>query len=171
MGRIILTREKLEEFYNKTEEYYKQSNLLESEETTMKEIKNQKVVDLYFKRKFDSLEENRKKEYDTIMEEDKHYQFIVSIKKQIDDYICQNDDLINVHYDTVFLPLTKEASEKIQQLNETYIEKRKELNDKKEEVLTMLSGCENYDQEMVILNSYGIVSYSKYDDMESKMKN
>ena len=105
------------------------------------------------------------------MEEDKHYQFIVSIKKQIDDYICQNDDLINVHYDTVFLPLTKEASEKIQQLNETYIEKRKELNDKKEEVLTMLSGCENYDQEMVILNSYGIVSYSKYDDMESKMKN
>ena len=142
------------------------------EETIMKEIKNQKVVELYFKRKDEALEKERLKKYDESKEEDKHYKFIISIQEQINDYIAQNDDLKDVHYDALaFLPLEKESSERIMQLNETYREKRKDLNEKKEEVLTMLSGCETYDQEMVVLNSYGIVSYGKYGDMEAKMKN
>ena len=69
------------------------------------------------------------------------------------------------------LPCTPECSKEIEKLRKLSMDEVDKVHEEKHEVLTMLSGCETYDQEMVVLNSYGIVSYGKYGDMEAKMKN
>lgn len=63
--------------------------------------------------------------------------------------------------------MTEESKEAIDLLNETYKKEKKELESKKEEILALLSGCERYEQEMMVLNAYGIVSY---DDRERLVK-
>lgn len=130
----------------------------EREVIKVKEIRNQKVVDLYYERQFALLEENHKKEYELIKKEDKHYQFIESIQKQIDNYVKENEeDLKGETLHVNCFSMTKESSKKIDDLESRYAEKKKELQAVKAEVLAMISGCETYEQEMEILKSYKIV--------------
>ena len=122
----------------------------------MREIKNQKAVDLYFDRKKKALGEDYKNSYNEISEQDEHYLFAFSIQEKFDDYIKNNDDLKNEKI-KVLLPPTEETKKKFEELRLIYEENVKNLNKESEEILAMLSGCETYEQEMTILRSYGIV--------------
>ena len=141
----------------------------ESEEKKMKEIKNQKVVDLYFTRK----KENLRKEFEIskkyIVESDDNNVFIQQLKCQLDKYIEENEIKDVEKFTFPMLPLTVESKNKHDEVYKDYYKKLKELDDTKAEILVMLSGCETYEQEMKILHSYNIVSFNtNYIKMETK---
>ena len=130
----------------------------EREEKKMKEIKNQKVVDLYFKRKKQLIEEDYRNERKNIVEADKHQIFVTSLMDHLKTYIDDNEDLdVKIHSFLFSLPLCPESINKENELSEKYQAQFDMLKKEESEVLAMLSGCEIYEQEMVILKSYGIV--------------
>lgn len=129
----------------------------EREEINMKEIRNQSVVDLYFSRKqeeFDKLRDKKKKE---ILQADVNYTFAAELQRQLDEYSKDKEELANIKLD-IQLPVTKESNEMLFKIDAEFLKLCKSLAQNKKEVISMLSGCETYDQEMVILKSYGIVS-------------
>ena len=138
----------------------KSKDLKEREETKMKEIKNQKVVDLYFKRKEEALADEFEVTDKAIVDTDKNQIFIQGIKQQLDTYIEDNDIEAEVVYP--ILPFTKETEEKRLETYNDYKKKLDELNNLKEEILAMLYGCETYEQEMEILHTYKIVNYNSH---------
>ena len=131
----------------------------ESEENKMKEIKNQKVVDLYFERKKNALDNAYIEDIKAVEKIDPNKVFIEELKKQFDDYVEANVDNKNekLSFD-IFLPLTEGCSKTIAELKRQYIDNKKQLEEDKKEILAMLSGCETYEQEMVVLKNYYIVN-------------
>ena len=136
--------------------------LKEREEKKMKEIKNQKVVDLYFKRKEEALKEEFEAIRENINEIDSNYIFIKQLKDQFNEYVEKNEikDVIK----NVFpeLPLTEESEARCQEAYNDYTKRIDELNSFKEEILALLSGCDTYEQEMEILQTYKIVNYNTH---------
>jgi hypothetical protein len=130
----------------------------EREEKKMKEIKNQKVVDLYFKRKEEVLKNEFEAAKDAIVKADSNYAFIKQLKDQFDEYIEKNEikDVIKNAFPE--LPLTEESETKCNEAYNDCTKRIDELNHFKEEILAMLSGCETYEQEMEILRGYYIVT-------------
>jgi hypothetical protein len=107
----------------------------EREENKMKEIKNQKVVDLYFKRKEKALEDEFDAIREKVKEADANYIFIKQYNDQINEYIKTNEikDLcINVE-----LPLTEESVAKRNEAYDDYRKKLEELNNIKEEITAL----------------------------------
>ena len=130
----------------------------EREENKMKEIKNQKVVDLYFERKKEALEEKYKTAKEAIVEADKNYIFVKQLKKQFKEYIDENEIEGSLIEPVISLPLTTESIDTLDKVGEDNYKKTKELYSIKEEITALLSGCETYEQEMEILRSYNIVT-------------
>ena len=64
------------------------------------------------------------------------------------------------------LPCTPECSKEIEKLRELSMDEVDKVHEMKHEVLTMLSGCDTYEQEMAVLRSYGIVSDKTVKMME-----
>ncbi len=155
-SRYTITPEGIERYDQAMKEYINK----EREEKKMKEILNQKVVDLYFKRKKEVLE----KEFDTIRENikeaDSNYIFIKQHNDQINEYI-KSSELKGISVN-VKLPLTEESVAKRDEADNDYKKKINELNNIKEEILALLSGCETYEQEMEILHTYKIVNYNSH---------
>lgn len=146
-----VTTEGLDNYFNK---------MLEREENKMKEIKNQKVVDLYFKRKEKILADEFKATNKAIVDADKNKIFILGIKQQLDTYIEENEIETKVVYPE--LPVTEETHNKLNETCNDYHKKLDELKNLKEEVLALLSGCDTYEQEMEILQTYKIVNYNTH---------
>lgn len=163
----VLTPEKLERYDKAIKEYINK----ESEEIKMKEIKNQKVVDLYFERRKEALND----EFDTInksiVDADKHHIFMQDLKYQFETYLEDNEIKdktafsMNESKEIVFfpvLPLTDESKDKQTEAYNDYKKKLDELNNIKEEITALLSGCDTYEQEMEILQTYKIVNYNTH---------
>lgn len=130
----------------------------ESEENKMKEIKNQKVIDLYFKRRKEALNDEFDAIRENIKEVDSNYIFIKQLKDQFNEYIEKNE-IKDVNTNTFpVLSLTEESMAKCDEAFDDLNKKINELNDLKEEIIALLSGCDTYEQEMVILKNYGIVT-------------
>jgi len=130
----------------------------ESEETKMKEIKNQQVVDLYFKRKQDAINKALDNAQRRIVEADKNHIFINQLKEQYNTYVEENEiKNVVVPSFSLTLPLTVESNNEFKRVSSEFNKQLDELNNLKEEIIAMLSGCVAYEQEMEILKSYGIV--------------
>lgn len=129
----------------------------------MKEIKNQKVVDLYFERKKNILEEEHRATQEAIIEADKNYIFVQQLKDQFNAYVEENE-IKNINKDIAedALPLTEETNNKYDEIYNDYLNKVRELKNLKEEITAMLSGCETYEQEMEILHTYNIIDYNTH---------
>lgn len=154
MKRHTLTPEDLKRFEQAINEQFNK----ESEEKKMKEIKNQKVVDLYFSRKKEVLVDEFNTTREAIKEIDNNYIFIKQLKDQFKEYIEKNElkDVNINNFPT--LHLTEESKAKYDEAYNDYNNKLGELNNLKEEILALLSGCETYEQEITILKSYKIVT-------------
>jgi hypothetical protein len=154
MKRHTLTPENLKRFEQAINEQFNK----ESEEKKMKEIKNQKVVDLYFSRKKEVLLDEFNTTREAIKEIDNNYIFIKQLKDQFKEYIEKNEikDVNINNFPT--LHLTEESKAKYDEVYNDYNNKLGELNNLKEEILALLSGCETYEQEITILKSYKIVT-------------
>lgn len=133
-------------------------NFKESEETKMKEIKNQKVVDLYYDRKEKELKDAMNADIETARNNDLHQKFVTDLKKSFDKYVKDHSLELKseVNFD-VSLPYTDERIETVEKIREQGLDSIAKIYSEKKEVLAMLSGCETYEQEMAILRSYGIV--------------
>lgn len=129
----------------------------ESEENKMKEIKNQKVVDLYFERKKKVLEKAHLEDVMAAENIDPNRVFVNDLKRQFDEYVGENVDKDNMLFN-VSLPLTEGCAATIAELKRQYNDNIKQLKADKEEILAMLSGCETYDQELVVLKNYYVVN-------------
>lgn len=134
----------------------------EREEKKMKEIRNQKVVDLYFKRKEEVLSDEFDAIRENVKEADRNYIFIKQLKEQFDEYI-EKYEIKDVNKN-VFpaLSLSEESMAKCDEVYDDYKKKLNELNSVKEEITALLSGCETYEQEMEILQTYKIVNYNTH---------
>ena len=145
----------------------------EGEKTTMKEIKNQKVVDLYFERKVRELKKKLDEDIKAVESQDPNKSFVSELRKQFETYVTEND--LNTESKNIViqfgasLPCTDTSSKAIKKLRDESLDAVEKVHEEKNEVLTMLSGCETYDQKMVVLNSYGIVNYDKHDNLVAKM--
>ena len=129
-----------------------------SEENKMKEIKNQKVVDLYFERRKEALNDEFDAIRENIQEVDSNYIFTKQLKDQFNEHIEKNEIKdVNINIFPV-LPLTEESKAKCDEAYNDYKKKLDDLNNIKEEITALLSGCETYEQEMEILRSYNIVT-------------
>lgn len=130
----------------------------EREENKMKEIKNQKVVDLYFERRKEALNDKFDAIRENVEEVDSNYIFIKQLKDQFNEHIEKNEIKdVNINIFPV-LPLTEESKAKCDEAYNDYKKKLDDLNNIKEEITALLSGCETYEQEMEILRSYNIVT-------------
>ena len=128
----------------------------------MKEIKNQKVVDLYFKRREEALEKEFDAIRENIKEADSNYIFIKQLKDQFNEYI-EKSEIKDVNTNAFpALPLTEESMAKCDEAFNDHKKKIDELNNIKEEIIALLSGCEAYEQEMEILHTYKIVNYNSH---------
>lgn len=137
----------------------------DEEECKMKEIKNQKVVNLYFTRVKNELEKEYAESIKTIKENDENQKFIATLKCQLDQFTKGNE--IPVSFNVVISD-TKETIEKIIELTNEKNKKLDELREFREEIEAMLSGCQTYEQEMKVLHTYNIVHYDKdYAGMRS----
>ena len=130
----------------------------------MNEILNQKVVDLYFERKRKLLEDTCKQEIETVKHIDPHQSFVAELKRQFDEYVEANKtELKSLAKNSmlefnVSLPCTLEYSETKIKLYEQLQQNINKLDELKEEILAMLSGCaENPAREMEVLKAYGII--------------
>ena len=147
----------------------------EREDIKMKTIRNEEVVKLYFERKNEEINKEFNEKKELLVKEDPNEKFIEDLRKNFDEKVLSikeeisHEDEREIYFRCV-LPLTKDTKEKVKELNLEYDKKREALRTKEKEVRAMLSGCETYEQEMVILNSYKIVSYNNGEDAESKMK-
>ena len=130
----------------------------ESEENKMKEIKNQKVVDLYFERKKKALEKAHLEDVKAAEKIDPNRVFVEELKKQFDDYVDANVDKGKITHFSIDLPLSEGCAETIAELKRQYNDNIKQLDADKEEIIAMLSGCETYEQELVVLKNYYIVN-------------
>lgn len=136
----------------------------ESEESKMKEIKNQKVVDLYFSRKEEEINKRYTETREELFKIDKNQIFIDELKKQYTDYYEANKDEISFltgKFD-IMLPLTEETKLKNIENDNLFKKEIDQLNEVKEEIIALLSGCETYEQEMEILHTYKIVNYNSH---------
>ena len=140
----------------------------ESEENKMKEIKNQKVVDLHFERKKKLIDNAYIEDVKAAEKIDPNRVFVEELKKQFNDYVEANVDNKNekLSFD-ISLPLTEGCSKTIAEIKRQYIDNKTQLEEDKEEILAMLYGCETYEQELVVLRSYGIVSDNKMVSLET----
>lgn len=134
----------------------------EREEKKMKEIKNQKVVDLYFQRKEKVLSDEFDAIRESVKEIDCNYIFIKQLKDQFNEYVEKNE--IKDVDKNVFpvLSLSEESMAKCDEAYHDYKKKLDELNSIKEEITALLFGCETYEQEMEILQTYKIVNYNTH---------
>lgn len=131
----------------------------EREENKMKEIKNQKVVDLYFNRKKEEITKKYEETHAELIKNDRNQMFVAELKKQFDEYCEVNkDDFAVTEEWNVALPITEESKLKDIENIHQYQNEIDQLNNLKEEIIALLSGCETYEQEMEILRSYNIVT-------------
>lgn len=158
MKKHTLTPEDLKRFEQAINEQFNK----EGEEKKMKEIKNQEVVDLYFSRKKEVLLDEFDTTQKAIREIDNNHIFIKQLKDQFKEYIEKNEikDVNINNFPT--LNLTKESKVKYDEAYNDYNNKLDKLNNLKEEILALLSGCETYEQEMEILQTYKIVNYNTH---------
>ena len=129
----------------------------EREENKMKEIKNQKVVDLYYERKEKELKDAMNADIEAAESIDKHQKFVADLKKQFEKYVENTELKTEPKSFDVSLPYTEECVATVEKIREQCLDSIKKVRAEKAEVIAMLSGCETYDQEMTILRSYGIV--------------
>lgn len=131
----------------------------ESEETKMetKKIRNVEVVDMFFDRKRDEAERKFAKEKQNILNADPNRSFAKAIENKLKDYIAENDLKVEIDDDFIKLPLTKDSEEAYKELCTKYEKQWKIEEANKNELLAMLSGCDKYEQEMIILKSYGVI--------------
>ena len=145
------------------EEIFNRSLNKEREENNMA-MRNEKVVELYFKREREKLTKTFEEKKEKAIKKDENQKFVETLKCQFDKYVEATEKEsrpLEVSLCNIQLPYTDETHQKIRELEEEYNVKRLgELNKKKEEIIALLSGCENYEQEMRILNTYKIVKYS-----------
>ena len=152
--------------YDKAVKDYIKGNLKEGEETTMKEIKNHKVVELYFERKVRELKKKLNEDIKGAEDIDPHKSFVDYLLREFNTYVENNADLDGKCKFEVTLPCTPECSKEIEKLRELSMDEVDKVHEMKHEVLTMLSGCDTYEQEMAVLRSYGIVSDKTVKMME-----
>lgn len=137
----------------------------EEEIARMKEIKNQKVVDLYFTRVKNELEKECAEGIKKAKENDENQKFIATLKCQLDQFTKGNEIPVSFN---VSISDTRETIEKIIELTNEKNRKFNELRNFKEEIEAMLSGCQTYEQEMKVLHTYNIVHYDEnYAGMHS----
>lgn len=136
----------------------------ESEENKMKEIKNQKVVDLYFKRKQEDIDKRYSEAREELFKSDRNQIFIAELKKQYDEYYEINKEDLGFKLEkfNVTLPLTEESKLKNAEIDNQYKKEFDQLNELKEEIIALLSGCDRYEHEMEILHTYNIVTYNTH---------
>ena len=137
---------------------------LEREEKKMKEIKNQKVVDLYFKRKQEDIDKRYSEAREELFKSDKNQIFIAELKKQYDEYYEINKEDIGFKLEkfNIVLPLTEESKSKNAEIDNQFKKEYDQFDELKEEIIALLSGCDTYEQEMEILHTYNIVSYNSH---------
>ena len=82
-------------------------------------------------------------------------EIIEEIKKITDQYNL-NNKLINE--DKINSFCTEETCWRIANINDIEINKLNQIKEDKEEILTMISGCETYEQELEILKAYEIIN-------------
>ena len=151
--------------YNKPPEYDKK------EETNMKEIKNQQIVDLYYSKKVKALHDKVKEECKQLEAVDTHKSFIEDLKKQFDKHVEKHNieftksPLAELKFD-VKIPCTPECLASQEEIRKVCMDEVEKVHTEKAEVLAMLSGCDTYEQEMAVLRSYGIVSDKTVKMME-----
>ena len=147
-----LTPDKLERYDQAISKYINK----EGEEKKMKEIKNQKVVDLYFKRKNEEIDKRHAEACEKLIKSDKNQIFVEELTKQYYEYFEENKDDFQNDIDKckIELPLTKETDEKFIEIDSQFRKESGHLKELKEEILALLSGCDTYEQEMEILQTY-----------------
>lgn len=143
---------------NTTISYNKPPEDDKKEETIMKEIKNQQIVDLYFERKVRELKKKLDEDIKVTETADPHKSFVEYLRSEFNTYVENNVDLNGKFKFDVSLPCTPECSKAIEKLRNLSMDEVDKVHEMKHEVLTMLFGCDTYEQEMAVLRSYGIVS-------------
>lgn len=128
----------------------------------MKEIKNEQVVALYFKRQLQKLQQEREDEQEVVKNRDVHQLFLKGLCEAFQSYLKENG--LSQTYLSGRIDYSPETEKEIDAIQTKYDQKIKELNEKEKEVRALLSGCDRYSEEMAILNGYGIVKYDPHCD-------
>jgi len=134
-------------------------NSITKEIDTMKEIKTIKILDLYSnkmrKEHFNSFD----KAEDEILNKDPLYSSIKDKVREINNLIIKHG------YDEIKLNLKQYTDETTDELLEHLakesLDEQEALSDKIFEIKSMLSACDTYEQEMKVLETYGVVKDGK----------
>ena len=129
---------------------------LEEEENKMK---TREIVELYFDKCKQNLYEETIRARDRITEWDAN---VIALNKLMDEMKTITETVNPGHLiikeECLAFYYTEETIDKLNALSEKEREELANLNSDNIEVLTMLSGCETYEQEMTILKAYNIVT-------------
>lgn len=123
-----------------------------------KEIKNEQVVKLHFERQLRKLQQMREDEKEAVRNRDVHQLFLKGLSETFQRYLKENG-LSQTHL-SGRIDYTPETEKEIDAIQAKYDQQIQRLKEKEKEVRALLSGCETYRQEMVILHSYAIVNYN-----------
>lgn len=135
------------------------TNLNNKEEN--KEMKSQVIVDLYFRNLKEAVEEMTMKTVEELTAADPIVSEIQQKVNEIRDIISKNKEIIADRYasfDVMIRDLITVDTEAA--ITKAYEEKKKEdsrLESLKREIMTMLTPCETYNDEIKILFAYGII--------------
>ena len=124
-------------------------------------MKSKVILDLYFNNMKAAVKEKTENTIDALTSTDPIVsaiqQKVCEIRKIIDDNmhsIASKDASFDVKIDDLMSKETEASIEKIYEERETEINR---LNMLKNEIMTMLTPCETYDEELDILFAYGII--------------
>ena len=135
------------------------STIIEKEKAEEKNMKTEKIVTMYFDKCEKQLREAVASATTKLYDEDENIcklrEIIEEIKKITDQYNL-NNKLINEDQINSFC--TEETCWRIANINNIEINELNQIKEDKEEILTMISGCETYEQELEILKAYTIVN-------------
>ena len=132
---------------------YKEFNQKENDD--MKEIKTQKIVDLYQNKRLHNVDLDFNTKEEEILNKDNLYSFISKKLKEVNTEILKNG------YDEIEICVGNYTSNETDgELNKLSWERDKAKDDIKVsvfEIKAMLSACDTYEQEMEVLKNYKII--------------
>jgi len=112
------------------------------------------ILDLWRSNIYRKIQVKRLKERADIIKQDRHEQFLSQKRNEIEQYL--EDNKLRIDF-SIPEQLTDETAKALLKLSEKITKEQLALDDKYDEIKTMISACDTYEQEMDVLKAYGIV--------------
>lgn len=139
-----------------------EENNMQKENVIKTEPFTREIIDLWHQKKLNKMKKKNESKIKMLVQGDEAVEYINGMMEEMKECLCNYDLNIEGAQDSIKLSnldilITRETNELLKKCDNKYRKKAANLSDRYNEIKTMLMPCEDYWQEMNILQGYEVI--------------